>query len=153
MACATVLVVACKSADSTDAADSGSDGADNLSFGPGAPTFDPLEPSDASLPLRAATLFGTTCRGGPESGCHGMGAAGLHLVLSRDGGGDIVDVPSTERPALVRVKPRDPASSYLFLKVAGDGGIDGDVMPAGTRRDPRIPALIGDWIAAGAEAP
>jgi hypothetical protein len=61
----------------------------------------------------------------------------------------IVNVPSTERPELVRVAPGRPGDSYLFLKLVGDGGIDGAPMPGGTS-DPRMVALFGAWIEAGA---
>ena len=147
---ALVALGACRSSVSTEPGDGG-DGSGSV-FGPSAPEIDPFETTDASYPMRVAALFDRSCGGGPETACHRSGAAGLYLVLARDGG-DIVDVPSTERPDFVRVKPGDPAHSYLFLKVAGDGGIDGGEMPLDTPFDPRIPALIGDWISAGAAAP
>jgi hypothetical protein len=150
-ACLVVALVACRSTSSAEGADAGEDAAD-LSFGPGGPTIDPFASSDASLPMRVAALFGTTCQGGPETSCHGSGAAGLHLVLGGNGG-DVVNVRSTERPDLFRVNPGEPMSSYLFLKVAGDGGIDGDAMPPDQPHDPRIPGLVGQWISEGAAAP
>jgi hypothetical protein len=52
---------------------------------------------------------------------------------------------------MVRVKPGDPSASYLYLKVLGDGGIDGGRMPYGaTTYDPRLPELFFAWIEAGA---
>ena len=56
-----------------------------------------------------------------------------------------------ERPDLFRVKPGSPGESYLYLKVLGDGGIDGGRMPLNqVTFDPRLPALIATWIDAGA---
>jgi len=112
---------------------------------------DPLD-SDAAIPARVSAVFGTTCAGiGGESSCHANGAAGLHLVLGD--GGDLVGVPSTERPSMLRVRPFDPEQSYLYLKVLGDGGIDGSTMPPSSRYDPRYAALMQAWIAAGAPSP
>ena len=54
---------------------------------------------------------------------------------------------------LVRVAPGSPEASYLYLKVRGDGGIDGDVMPQDRGYDPRVDRLVRDWIAAGAPVP
>jgi hypothetical protein len=64
-----------------------------------------------------------------------------------------VNVRSSERPDMFRVHPYDPLGSYLYLKVLGDGGIDGGRMPLGESADPRTPPLIESWIEAGAPAP
>jgi hypothetical protein len=131
------------------AADQGSrdGGADAACFCPDASVVDPF--GDASLAIRTRTLFGTTCAGGPESGCHSDSAANLMLRLDPDGG-DVIDVPSTELPGLVRVKPFAKDQSYLFWKVTADPRIDGGAMPLDQAFDPRIPALLGAWIDAGA---
>src|SRR5271154_7087764 len=74
--------------------------------------------SDASIATRVSMLFAspTGCQGlSGEQSCHSQGQAQLHLRLGD--GGDVVDVPSTERPSMVRVKPFDPDNSYLYLKV------------------------------------
>jgi hypothetical protein len=110
---------------------------------------DPLT-SDASLGVRAAQVFGG-CQGGPESACHAIGEGYTYLRLGKDG--DLVDVPSSERPSMVRVRPFDPMSSYLFLKVLGDGGIDGGRMPLGGPYDERLAPFIASWIEAGAPSP
>ena len=143
------LFVACASSSSGANVDDAPDGAAPPSFTPTVPALDPLQASDASLATRAALLFGTTCQGGPETSCHGSGGGPPRLL----GDGDLVNVPSTERPELARVRPGDVNRSYLFLKVAGDGGIDGDVMPPSFPHDPRVPGLLGAWIAAGAATP
>ena len=54
---------------------------------------------------------------------------------------------------MARVAPGDPRSSYLYLKVLGEGGIDGGRMPLGGPFDPRMAPFIASWIEAGAPAP
>ena len=105
--------------------------------------------TDASLGVRTRALFAQTCAGGPESGCHSEHAANLTLTLDPDGG-DVINVPSTEMPPMVRVAPYQPDASYLYWKVSGDPRIDGGVMPLYAPFDPRIPGLVGEWIEAGA---
>lgn len=111
---------------------------------------DPLDDVDAAAASRVKRILGGTCAGvGNDTACHGRAAGGLTMNLARDGG-DVIDVASTERPELARVKPGAPGESYLYLKVLGDGGIDGGRMPLGAPFDPRLPALIATWIDAGA---
>jgi hypothetical protein len=114
---------------------------------------DPLGACDASLATRVSLVFGGTCQGiSGEQSCHNQGEAHLHLILGD--GGDVVGIPSTERPDLLRVQPFDPTLSYLYLKVLGDGGIEGGRMPLdAVDFDPRYAALIGAWIEAGAPTP
>jgi len=114
---------------------------------------DPLGACDASIAMRVSLVFGSTCQGiSGEQSCHNQGEASLHLILGD--GGDVDGVPSTERPDLFRVQPFDPTLSYLYLKLVGDGGIDGGRMPLDqTVFDPRYPELIGAWIEAGAPSP
>ena len=137
----------------------GSDASGALEWLEGGPT-DPLDDVDGAsgVGVRALSLFGSArCSGGPEQKCHGDGAGGLWLRFDVGGPGsergdvgDVIGVPSTERPELWRVRPFDPERSYLMLKVAGDAGIDGDVMPVGNGPDPRIVSLVRAWIEAGA---
>ena len=63
----------------------------------------------------------------------------------------IVDVPSSERPDLDRIEPGDPANSYLFRKVSGEGDISGSPMPLGSQplSSEQI-ELLRAWILAGA---
>jgi hypothetical protein len=134
------VLVACSNGDAPAAElDAGADG---FALGP---PGDEL-PADASLGTRARFRL-RSCAGGPESFCHA--AAAGNLVLPGDGT-NLVDIPSTERPELYRVAPGDPARSYLYLKVLGDGGIEGGSMPLGGPADPKLAALLADWIEAGA---
>ena len=128
-------------------ADAAGDRACTFICGDGGGVVDPF--GDASVMLRTRALFLQTCAGGPESGCHSENAANFKLSLDPDGG-DVIDVPSTEMPGLVRVKPFATDQSYLFWKVSADPRIDGGAMPLNAAFDPRIPALIGAWIDAGA---
>ena len=114
---------------------------------------DPLDPSDASLATRVSEVFNGTCAGiTGETQCHGSAAE--HLTLRLGPGGDVVGVPSLERPDLLRVEPGVPDRSYLYLKVLGAPGIDGGRMPLNQAAfDPRLPALIAAWIDAGAPSP
>lgn len=140
------------SASFAPASDAGDEDAGVPSFADGG-LVDPFA-SDASYAIRVDTLFHTTCAGvGGESFCHGVGAAQLHLNLAMSGG-DVIGVWSIERPDLFRVAPGDPMQSYLYLKVLGDGGTDGGRMPLNAGfYDPRLTALVFDWIEAGATAP
>jgi hypothetical protein len=63
----------------------------------------------------------------------------------------IVSVPSTELAAFDRIRPFDPAGSYLLLKLEGDAVIVGERMPFGGPylSDAEI-ATVRAWILAGA---
>src|SRR5947199_5053513 len=61
-----------------------------------------------------------------------------------------VNVPSTQEPRLKRVKPGDPANSYLVRKIQGGPNISGVMMPQGCPGAPLNGAqcLTPDEIAA-----
>ena len=93
-------------------------------------------------------IFTPTCA---VVGCHGAIGTQQGLLLAQGSAyQSIVDVPSTEMPALRRIRPGDPANSYLFRKVTG-AGITGDRMPLGgpPLSDANID-LIRSWIERGA---
>lgn len=114
-----------------------------------------LPPEDASLPETPAGRVASRLLrcAGQESGCHAGGAAGMTL-----GEGEahdfaqIVNVPSTERPDLLRVEPGAPERSWLYLKVsnATDAGVE-TAMPFGTNGDPAFAAEVRTWILGGAK--
>jgi len=60
-------------------------------------------------------------------------------------------VPSAEQPAVLRVSPGNPDSSYIIRKLQGTAGISGGQMPLG---GPYLPQstidVIRQWITAGA---
>jgi uncharacterized protein (TIGR03118 family) len=63
----------------------------------------------------------------------------------------LVNVASHEQPTLLRVKPGDPANSYLIQKLEGAAGITGQRMPfGGPYLDQATIDQIKAWIASGA---
>ncbi len=120
-----------------DGSGTGSGGANPPSAG--------LEPTLASI---QANVFTPTCA---ITGCHGGVAtqAGLHL----DPGfsyGNLVNVPSSQDPNLIRVLPSDPNNSLIIQKLEGTATV-GNRMPWG---GPYLPQstidVIRQWIANGA---
>jgi methionine-rich copper-binding protein CopC len=63
----------------------------------------------------------------------------------------LVNVPSAEQAAVMRVAPGNPANSYLIRKLQATAGISGGQMPLG---GPYLPQstidVIAQWITAGA---
>jgi hypothetical protein len=84
--------------------------------------------------------------------CHTGNAAGLYFPAGHETDA-LVNVLSTERPELFRVKPGDPLASYAYLKIVGDGGIEGGRMPLNGPYDERFPPIMLAWIEAGAPKP
>ncbi len=82
-------------------------------------------------------------------GCHGAGAGMLGLSAGNVFG-PLVGVASYEMPSLLRVKPFDPAQSYVYMKLACEGGIQGSCMPLGGSITPGLLRAFHDWIEAGA---
>jgi hypothetical protein len=64
-----------------------------------------------------ANIFTPIC-----AGCHGGANPAANLSLdAAHSYNDLVNVPSTEEPALDRVKPGDPTDSYLVIHLQKDG--------------------------------
>jgi hypothetical protein len=87
-----------------------------------------------------------------QAGCHGGPSPQLgQNLMAANAYASIVNVPSVEKPSLLRVKPGDAAHSYLYQKITGAPGISGSRMPlgAGSLAASDI-ALIQQWINAGA---
>jgi len=85
--------------------------------------------------------------------CHTGAAAPLGFAL--DSGvarQNLVGFPSVEVPALMRVNPGNPDSSYIVWKIEGRSGIQGGRMPLGLQplSAEQIAAIRG-WISDGAE--
>ena len=75
------------------------------------------------------------------AGCHSGASPAANLNLDAEYSyNDLVNVPSTEEPALDRVKPGDPANSYLVIHLQKEG----DGAPASD-----IP-FVAQWITDGA---
>jgi len=113
-----------------------------------------LPPSWAAI---HSAVIGPTC-----GSCHGPGALGGLGGLDTCNGGyaSLVNVPSTELPAMRRVEPGSPAASWLVHKLDGTqngfdaqcpGGSCGSQMPL---NQPQLPLSVRDairaWISTGA---
>jgi hypothetical protein len=117
------------------------------------PTPD-LEPTFSSI---QRLIFQSDDSAGREActNCHTNvgGAAGGNLVLLNAVAYDqLVNRPSTGRPALMLVRPGDPEASYLIHKLEGRSTIDGLRMPL---NPPFLTAgqvdVIRRWIENGAQ--
>ncbi len=62
----------------------------------------------------------------------------------------LINATSTERPALARVNPGHPETSYLLRKLLGTPDIAGSPMPLGGTLDEATLRLYSDWILEGA---
>jgi hypothetical protein len=74
----------------------------------------PLTADFDSIQTNIFTPICAGCHGGPNP------AANLNLDAAHSYN-DLVNVPSTEEPMLDRVKPGDPADSYLVIHLKSDG--------------------------------
>jgi uncharacterized protein (TIGR03118 family) len=91
------------------------------------------------------------------SGCHDGSTApsgalpGSQNLTAGNSFANLVNVASHEKPALLRVKPGDPANSYLIHKLEGAASISGARMPlGGPFLDQATIDMIKSWIASGA---
>lgn len=120
----------------------GSDGEPPDDPPPGSPPF------GANFSEIQAEVFTPTCA---VSGCHTGGAAPQGLRLDEANSyGLLVDVASTEAPAILRVAPGDPDNSYLIQKLEGTASV-GEQMPLGGTPLPQASIdVIRQWIVDGA---
>jgi hypothetical protein len=86
------------------------------------------------------------------SPCHSGSGAPRGLMLdAAHSYAELVGVPSSEVPSLDRVKPGDPNSSYIIIKLTNGPGIVGSQMPLS---EPPLPQatidVIKQWITNGA---
>jgi hypothetical protein len=98
------------------------------------------------LTVQVRGVLDTTCA---ADGCHLMGAGNLAISPGAEFT-QLVDVFCSEVPGVLRVKPGDPAQSYVYWKLACEGGIEGGCMPLGGHLDPTLVRAFHDWIEAGA---
>jgi hypothetical protein len=110
---------------------------------PGGGSGGPLTADFASIQEHVFTPICTVCHAG------GGAPQGLRLDATNSYA-LLVGVPSTEVPSILRVKPGDPANSYLIQKLEGHAAV-GAQMPFG---GPPLPdatiAVIRQWITDGA---
>jgi hypothetical protein len=100
---------------------------------------------------RIRPLLNTNC-----GGCHSGANPPFGLDLLSDGLFNRLLASSRQQPARKLVEPGHPETSYLFLKISGDGSITGQRMPLDpTTQTPRpLPpddiSAVGTWITSGA---
>ncbi|MEW5899920.1 MAG: DUF5777 family beta-barrel protein, partial [Acidobacteriota bacterium] len=103
------------------------------------------EKAQASLPGNIKNIIKKNCS---ISGCHKGKQPAANLNFEPDKFvASVVDVPSSEVPALKIVDTAEPEKSYLLAKIKGEPGIVGKRMPAD--RDPLTEGQIGQvetWI-------
>jgi len=87
------------------------------------------------------------------TGCHVGPAApfGLDLSSASNSAANLVGVVSAELPPMQRVLPGDSANSYVYWKITGNPGINGDQMPlSGGPLSAADVDLVAAWIDGGA---
>ena len=106
----------------------------------------PVESKFSSI---QSNIFNKSCA---ISGCHDSGSQQAGLDLSSGKAyGNLVNVPSSQKPNILRVKPGDPANSYLVMKLEGASGISGRKMPLGGSLSTEQIDAIKQWISNGAK--
>lgn len=102
-----------------------------------------LQPTLASI---QAQVFTPVC-----TGCHAGAGAPVGLRLdTANAYALLVGVASGEVPSLQRVKPGDPANSYLVHKLEGTAAVGARMPFGGPYLDDATIAVIRTWIANGA---
>jgi uncharacterized protein (TIGR03118 family) len=113
-----------------------------VSNGAAAATLSQLQAA-VFTPICSACHNGSNPPNGALPGSQNLTAGNSYAAL--------VNVASQEQPALLRVKPGDPANSYLIQKLEGAATISGQRMPlGGPFPDQATIDQIKSWIAAGA---
>ncbi len=110
-------------------------------------TPDTPENPDATFSAIQQNIFSARC-----TICHNTGAQPKGLSLSvGEAYNEIVNVPSTDRPALFRIDPGNPDDSYLIRKLEGGPDISGGQMPlGGTPISQELRDNIREWVSNGA---
>src|SRR5450631_902715 len=104
-------------------------------------------PLSANFNAIQANVFTPIC-----SVCHIGATAPQGLMLDAAHSFNLlVNIPSTEVPGIVRVKPGDPGNSYIIQKLEGHAAVGGQ-MPLGQTPLPSSTiAFIVQWITDGAQ--
>ena len=108
----------------------------------------PPPPFGANFSEIQSNVFTPTCA---TAGCHaGAGAQqGLRLEESVSYA-MLVNVPSTENNAVLRVAPNDPDNSYLIQKLEGTASVGAQMPLNGTPLDQAAIDVIRQWVIDGA---
>jgi hypothetical protein len=111
-------------------------------------------PPPVTLTQLQTQIFTPIC-----SVCHtgiGTNLPGVQNLTAGHTFASIVGVPSIEQPSVLRIKPNDPANSYLIRKIEGAAGITGSRMPFGCPApgnpclDQATIDLVKTWVSQGA---
>ena len=106
------------------------------------------EPTSVSFSQEIQPIFGDSCA---LPTCH-MGpinAGGMNLTQEQSYS-SIVNVPSSQRPSVLRIKPFEPNNSYLIHKIKGEN-INGFRMPQDLPPlSVEVIALFENWVKQGA---
>lgn len=80
------------------------------------------------IPANVIEIFKKNC-----TGCHTgeRPPKGLSLIPSKVA--NVINAPSTEKPALKLIDTADPEASYILKKITGASDITGNRMPRGKR--------------------
>jgi len=108
----------------------------------------PIPPTIPSFATEIEPVLNNTCG---LSGCHAgqFPNRGLRLQTG-EAYALLVNIPSQEVPALMRVLPGDPNNSYLVQKLEGTAAIGAQMPRNGPPMSPEFIAMVRRWIAEGA---
>lgn len=85
-----------------------------------------------------------------DSGCHGIGQAGLWLGPDPDVNyANLVNVTAQSERQFLRIEPFDPTNSYVVIKLEGRQQVGGE-MPPGLPLDSIDLTNIRNWVTTGA---
>jgi hypothetical protein len=104
-----------------------------------------------SGPMNAKNCVNVTCHavvtvmGATYPAQYGLDLSSEAMVMQ-----SAVGVTSSEKPMMARIKPGDPANSYLVRKVLGTPDIQPVRMPIGQVLDQATLQTLSDWIVEGA---
>lgn len=108
-------------------------------------------PPQRTLAVDIQPIWNDATDGCVRPGCHDAASASAGLVLETGStAGNLIRVLAGEVD-LDRVRPGDPAASYLLRKVLGTPDIVGGRMPIGRVLPPNEIRAISDWILGGAQ--
>ena len=105
-----------------------------------------LTPEFDSIQANVLTPICTTCHSGAAAPLGLRLEEGVSYAL-------LVNAPSTEVPALLRVEPGNPDSSYLIQKLEGTAAVGGRMPLGGGALPPATIAVVRQWILEGAQPP
>jgi hypothetical protein len=109
---------------------------------------DPAKTAAAAFKKDVQPIFTKNCA---HPSCHGAAqSAGMQLSpgLAYE---NIVNVHSSEVPALMRIKPGEPDSSYLVMKIEGKQEVGAQMPLTGGPLPNKDIQTIRSWVEAGAK--